>query len=667
VSPRNPEERTMKGTDAARAVRLCGTTQPDVLGRVLTAGPLSVELDGGQLRYLTVSGVEVLRAVSFLVRDENWGTYVPVISGLGVDQRSDGFSVKYHAVCRRPGQEISFDASIEGSADGGLVFKATAVPATDFLTARTGFVVLHPLKGVVGHAVEVEHVDGRTRRATFPELVDPVQPFLDIRSLTHEVLPGLEATVRFAGDTWEMEDHRNWTDASFKTYVRPLALPWPYTLPAGEAVTQSVTVTLRGTARRSGRSAGRETVEVKLGGVARALLRPLGLGMPPEEIDHALASMDLLRLAAPQFLQCQFDPRANHGLEQIQGYRALCERTGAQCVLEVIVSSVEDYARELHRLAEMIREAGIRLSAVAVCPVGDLKSVLPGGARPPAPPLDALYAAAREAFPGVRLGGGMLSFFTELNRKRPPAKLLDFVMNTTCPIVHAADDRSAMETLAALPYQVTTARSFLNATPYRVGPSSIGCRDNPHGETFTPNPNNERVCLARMDPRQRGCFGAAWALGYVATLARTDVEAISLAAPTGPLGIIYRKTEYAQPWYDSLTGPAVYPVYHVVAGLTRGTGRTLVAAESSDPARVAALAYHGDKETVLWLANLSADEQAVTMSGRRSPVVGRTLDEDTFAQAASDPRTFQAADAPTTGPARLTLKAYAVGMFRLND
>jgi hypothetical protein len=29
------------------------------------------------------------------------------------------------------------------------------------------------------------------------------------------------------GDAWEMEDHRNWLDASFKTYVRPLALPYP--------------------------------------------------------------------------------------------------------------------------------------------------------------------------------------------------------------------------------------------------------------------------------------------------------------------------------------------------------------------------------------------------------------------------------------------------------
>ena len=31
-----------------------------------------------------------------------------------------------------------------------------------------------------------------------------------------------------AGDVFEMEDQRNWSDASFKTYSRPLALPFPY-------------------------------------------------------------------------------------------------------------------------------------------------------------------------------------------------------------------------------------------------------------------------------------------------------------------------------------------------------------------------------------------------------------------------------------------------------
>ena len=293
----------------------------------------------------------------------------------------------------------------------------------------------------------------------------------------------------------------------------------------------------------------------------------------------------------------------------------LCEQTGAECVLEVVVESVDDYAAELARR----RGAGARGGSCAVgpggCPVGDLKSVLPGGPRPPAPPLADLYAAARDAFPGVRLGGGMFSFFTELNRKHPPAELLDFVQNTTCPIVHAADDRSVMETLEALPYQVATARSFIGKTAYRVGPSAIGCRDNPHGKTFTPNPNNERVCLARMDPRQRGLFGAAWTLGYVATLAPTGVETISLGAPTGPLGIIYRKATAKQPYYDALGRGAVYPAYHVVSGLARAAGATLVPPSPPTMRAFAASRIATKGATLLWLANLTAQEQV----GERGP------------------------------------------------
>src|SRR5699024_4989680 len=50
--------------------------------------------------------------------------------------------------------------------------------------------------------------------------------------------------VAFDGDTFEMEDQRNWTDASFKTYSRPLSLPFPYTVEAGAAVRQAVTITV---------------------------------------------------------------------------------------------------------------------------------------------------------------------------------------------------------------------------------------------------------------------------------------------------------------------------------------------------------------------------------------------------------------------------------------
>ena len=437
------------------------------------------------------------------MRDENWGTYTPVVSELRVDQRGDGFSVSYHAVCSRPGQEIAFSATDRGPWRQ-LSFKATATPKTDFLTARTGFVVLHPLKGVAGRPVEVEHVDGKVEKSKFPEQIDPIQPFLDIRSLTHQVVPGLKATVRFEGDTWEMEDHRNWTDASFKTYVRPLRLPWPYTLKAGEAVTQSVTVTLKGSATLAKAAHPRRAIEIKLGAAGTHACNPSVWACRRKKSMHRSPRSSACKHVAPRFLQCHFDPRSGHGIAQLYGYRVLCEQTGAQCLLEIVVESLDDFAGELKRLAGLVSQSGLKLAGIAVCPVGDLKSVLPGGPRPPAPPLEALYSAARDAFPGVRLGGGMFSFFTELNRKRPPADQLEFVMNTTCPIVHAADDRSVMETLEALPYQVITARSFIDKTPYRVGPSSIACRDNPHGKTFTPNPDNERVCLSKMDPRQRG-------------------------------------------------------------------------------------------------------------------------------------------------------------------
>jgi len=649
-----------------RAIVLCGTEQPDVVGRTLTAGPLSVELDNGQLRYLKLDGVEVLRAVAFLVRDENWGTYVPSLSNLKVEQRADGFSVSYRALCSRGAQEIAFEASIEGRADASLEFNASATPKTDFLTARTGFVVLHPLKGVVGKELTIEHVDRSLEKSKFPALVDPVQPFLNIRALTHAAIPGGEATVRFEGDTWEMEDHRNWTDASFKTYVRPLARPWPYVLKAGEAVKQSVKLSLSGAPSKH-RASSAKGVSIELGAATRANLPLVGLGMPAEEIEHALTHLDLLRFASPRFLQCHFDPRAKHGAKQLYGYRVLCEQTGAQCILEVVVESLSEYALELTRLADMVRQSGLSLAAIAVCPVGDLKSVLPGGPRPPAPALEALYAAARAAFPGVRLGGGMFSFFTELNRKHPPVDGLDFVMNTTCPIVHAADDRSVMETLEALPYQVATTRSFVGNTAYRIGPSGIGCRDNPHGKTFTPNPDNERVCLARMDPRQRALFAAAWTLGYIATFARTDVESVAMGAPTGPLGIIYRKTDYHQPYYDELARPTVYPAYHVISGLARGAGHKLVYAESSDSAKARCLAYRAEKGTTLWIANLTDQDQRIAVHGAGGTMYGAMLDEHSFATATTDPRRFQATYSLVKDPSKLTLKAYAVAIIGIND
>jgi len=104
-----------------------------------------------------------------------------------------------------------------------------------------------------------------------------------------------------------MEDHRNWSDASFKTYVRPLVLPWPYTLKAGEEVKQSIKVKLSGSASGGTKAAAGRGIEIKIGQPGRDTLQPLGLGIPAEEIGQAVKQLELLKLAAPRFLVCHFD------------------------------------------------------------------------------------------------------------------------------------------------------------------------------------------------------------------------------------------------------------------------------------------------------------------------------------------------------------------------
>ena len=58
-----------------------------------------------------------------------------------------------------------------------------------------------------------------------------------------ELPPGGRLLLEFEGDLWETEDHRNWTDANFKTYSTPIALGPPAPLQAGQQLRQRLVVT----------------------------------------------------------------------------------------------------------------------------------------------------------------------------------------------------------------------------------------------------------------------------------------------------------------------------------------------------------------------------------------------------------------------------------------
>jgi len=584
-------------------IELYGTDEPVPEARLLMAGRLSAEFVGGGLRAIRIDGVETLRAISYVVRDRDWGTYSPELDDLRIAQEEGSFSVSYRATCRsETGTVLRYDATIRGTTEGHLRFDVTTCPDGDFETNRCGFSVLHPIVGLAGRAVEVEHSDGAIERSMFPDLIDPYQPFRDIRAIAHEVSPGLKAVCRLDGDVFEMEDQRNWSDASYKTYVRPLALPWPYLLPAGEAFRQSVTLSLVGSGGAPRVASRVAPVEISIGGPI-GLLPRFGLVVTPEDSADVAAQIEHLAEIAPQTLLYHLDPGAGHGREALAAYAQLAALWPAEAVLEYVASCGGDLDEEFAALVRMVREAGLAYDAIVVSPAVDRQSTPPGSKWPDCPPLEAVYAAARRAFPSTRLGGGTLAYFTELNRKHPPVELLDFVTHCTCPIVHAADDLSVMQTLEALPFITRSARAIIGAAkPYRIGPSTIGMRHNPYGARTMPNPEQRRIPMALDDPRRRGRFAASWMVGYATCLADADVETFTGGALTGPLGL--------------LDHGASTPAFRAACLLAALGGRPRLRCLSERSGEVACLAGRlRDGWAVALAANLTDRVQTVRVAG----------------------------------------------------
>jgi hypothetical protein len=597
------------------AERRVGTEEklPEVI--ILKAGALTADFVAGGLRSIRYQGREVLRAIAYVVRDKNWGTFTPAITDLSCRQEESEFTLSFRARCTNQelAQSLLYEARISGNARG-VLFEVVAEPQTAFLTARCGFAVLHPLAGIVGEPVVIEHIDGSSESTIFPDLITPWQPFKEIRAIEHQVAPGIIARCRLSGDVFEMEDQRNWSDASYKTYVRPLALPWPYVIEPGVQNQQSVELLITDTSPGAEATTEGAPVEVEIG-KQEGHSPQIGVAVDPSQIAAILAQASVLEKLRPQILLLHFDPTAGHGQEQLAGFQKIAKiAVDATCALELVVPAQRKLNDELREIAAMVAAARLKLSAVLVSPAVDRQSTLPGSEWPPCPPLADIYQAAREAFPGVALGGGMLSYFTELNRKRPPVHLLDFVSHCTCPIVHAADDLSVMQTLEAMPYVTRSARAIIGEQkPYWIGPSTIGMRQNPYGSRVFPNPENRRITMTDHDPRQTSLFAAAWMIGYLAATAEARLQTMTLGALTGPFGLAFR------------------PAFFAAQGMAALGGHPRYSCRSSRPDTIAVVAGEdGDGNRQVWLANLTGREQAILLAGDPKIASAQVLDEDNF-------------------------------------
>ena len=142
-----------------------------------------------------------------------------------------------------------------------------------------------------GVPCRIEKVGGTVEESAYPisiapqHLIDgeikPVAPFNNMRAVRYEVTSGVEAEVRFEGEIFEMEDQRNWTDASYKTYGTPLSKPFPVEVAAGTKISQRITLTLKtqGESSAETREATAQPVTLEISSADSRPLPRIGLGV----------------------------------------------------------------------------------------------------------------------------------------------------------------------------------------------------------------------------------------------------------------------------------------------------------------------------------------------------------------------------------------------------
>ncbi len=135
----------------------------------------------------------------------------------------------------------------EGARACRFAFEGQAL--RDMEVCRVGLVLLHPVESLIGSTLTAKSPDSTEQRLVGEDIApQPIiagvpsgmtEPFTELR-IEREDFGTLK--LEFAGDLFEIEDQRNWGDASFKTYCTPLRRGFPFLLKAGTRIAQSVQV-----------------------------------------------------------------------------------------------------------------------------------------------------------------------------------------------------------------------------------------------------------------------------------------------------------------------------------------------------------------------------------------------------------------------------------------
>ncbi len=715
---------------------------------VLRAGCLSMQffpslafLRTIQLDRSDGSRQEVLRGSYVAVRDHDWDTFANDTRLLQVDTSENGFTLTFQTRSWGATGVLQWQGTITASANGTVRYEVTGKILEPFQRNRIGFCILHPSE-LAGHPCEIQTVvpvatengsglenDGTNEREAsesetsndhwwpkqFPTAIAPRQPMKNLRAIRYDLADGLRAEIRMEGDTFEMEDQRNWTDASFKTYCTPLELPFPVEVKAGEVIRQSVTVKIHGlhsTTSPAPLSALARLDRTRLDRTRldRTRLDRTRLDRPaPQPGSHLHGPRERLqeirrltlnpvkRLPIPALGLAQSSSTqelSGQELERLRRLRLAHLRVDLQLARE-------DWPDAWNRAATVARQIGIGLEVAifvtdqAEHELDHFRKHLVSWKDPPEMPVAAwLIFHDREKstrarwitlarqylaplYPEAQFASGTNMYFAELNRQPPPAELLDAVCYSINPQVHAEDNQSLVETLPIQAATVENARSLSGGLPVRVTPVTFRPRFNPNATSQQPKPATGGL-PEQVDPRQLSLMGAAWTLGSLKYLASGGVDSITYFETAGWLGV--QEIQSGSPTNDAQreafpsTPGTVCPLYHVLADVGEFTGGELLECVSSSPLKMEALFLEHQGRQRLLLGSFVDQQQLVHIDcGRKiSGARQRLLTTENEMAAIQTPEAFRGPDSTTWVAAegetiRCTLPPHAIARLDLED
>jgi D-apionolactonase len=405
----------------------------------LRAGSLSLIYSNGSIRYIRLGPAEIIRQIYFALRGPSWQTVPAQIISETVHNSERDFHIEL--VVRHASGDIDFEwrGTISGGPENSIRFSVEGSANADFYRNRIGLCVLHPIKECAGQPCRIEHEGGRIEESRFPTLVSPHQPFFDIYAMSHEPLPNVVAEVRFSGEIFETEDQRNWSDASFKTYSTPLAIPYPVPVKKGDRLSQGCTLVVHGAAPAFA-STPRGFEEITVNRNAPKPLGAIGATATTNRKDRRLAHV-----------------RIDIDCSQPNSEKLIAEAFGGETPVELALFT-DKPASDLPRLADEINRHRARIARLLLFP-RDGRLTQKEACR-----------IARDSFNGFVLGGGSSTHFVEVNRNRQITELLDVVTWAVNPRAHSIEDLTMIENLGGQSAAVETARTFASGRPLSVSP-----------------------------------------------------------------------------------------------------------------------------------------------------------------------------------------------------